>query len=463
MNRFARREYTGFHRVHFVGIGGIGMSGIAEVLLNLGYDVSGSDLKRSDITQRLADMGAKIHYGHAEKNLEDTDVVVTSTAVKSDNPEVKAADERNIPVIPRAEMLAELMRIKYGIAVAGTHGKTTTTSMIATLLGVGNLDPTIVIGGKLDFIGSNARLGEGQFLVAEADESDGSFLMLTPTITVVTNIEEEHMDHYGSLEDIREDFITFVNSVPFYGLNVLCLEHENVQSIIPRINRRFVTYGFSPQADFYASRVRFEGLMSTFDVNFRGEQWGEITLHMPGSHNVLNSLSAVAVGMEVGLDFATIQEGLNGFTGVHRRFQVKGEKAGVTVVDDYGHHPTEIIATLKAARNFWNGRIIAVFQPHRYTRTRDAFEGFLTAFFSADILVMTDIYPAGEDPIPGITAKTLFDGIRERGMKEAYFVPDKKKVPVELVKLVRPGDMVITLGAGDINQAGLKLLEMVEK
>jgi len=463
MNRFNRREYQGFHRVHFVGIGGIGMSGIAEVLLNLGYEVSGSDLKRSDITQRLADMGAKIHYGHAEKNLEDTDVVVASTAVKSDNPEVKAADERNIPVIPRAEMLAELMRIKYGIAVAGTHGKTTTTSMIATLLGVGNLDPTIVIGGKLDFIGSNAKLGEGQFLVAEADESDGSFLMLTPTITVVTNIEEEHMDHYESLEEIREDFITFVNSVPFYGLNVLCLEHENVQGIIPRVNRRFVTYGFSPQADFYASRVRFEGLASTFDVNFRGEHWGEITLHMPGAHNVLNSLSAVAVGMEVGLDFATIQEGLNGFTGVHRRFQIKGEKAGVTVIDDYGHHPTEIIATLKAARNFWDGRIITVFQPHRHSRTRDAFEGFLTAFFAADILVMTDIYPAGEDPIPGITAQSLFDGIRERGMKEAYFIPDKKKVPGELAKLVRPGDMVITLGAGDINQAGMKLLEMMER
>ncbi|MBN1883495.1 MAG: UDP-N-acetylmuramate--L-alanine ligase [Deltaproteobacteria bacterium] len=460
MNRFDRREYKGFHRVHFVGIGGIGMSGIAEVLLNLGYEVSGSDLKRSDITQRLSDMGAKIHYGHAEKNLEDADVVVASTAVKNDNPEVKAAEERTIPVIPRAEMLAELMRIKYGIAVAGTHGKTTTTSMIATLLGVGNLDPTIVIGGKLDFIGSNAKLGEGQFLVAEADESDGSFLMLTPTITVVTNIEEEHMDHYGCLEEIREDFITFVNSVPFYGLNVLCLEHENVQGIIPRVNRRFVTYGFSPQADFYASRVRFEGLTSTFDVNFRGEGWGEITLHMPGAHNVLNSLSAVAVGMEVGLDFATIQRGLNGFTGVHRRFQVKGEKAGVTVVDDYGHHPTEIIATLKAARNIWNGRIIAVFQPHRYTRTRDAFEGFLTAFFAADVLVMTDIYPAGEDPIPGVTAKSLFDGIRERGMKEAYFIPDKKKVAGKLAELVRPGDMVITLGAGDINQAGMKLLEM---
>jgi UDP-N-acetylmuramate--alanine ligase len=461
MNRFAGKKYTGFHRVHFVGIGGIGMSGIAEVLLNLGYEVSGSDLKRSDITQRLSDLGAKVHYGHAEKNLEDADVVVASTAVKRDNPEVKAADDRTIPVIPRAEMLAELMRIKYGIAVAGTHGKTTTTSMIATLLGVGNLDPTIVIGGKLDFIGSNAKLGQGQFLVAEADESDGSFLMLTPTITVVTNIEEEHMDHYESLEEIKEDFVTFVNSVPFYGLNVLCLEHENVQGIIPRINRRFITYGFSPQADFYASRVRFEGLNSSFVVNFRGEEWGEITLHMPGAHNVLNSLSAVAVGMEVGLDFATIQKGLNGFTGVHRRFQVKGEKSGVTVVDDYGHHPTEIIATLKAARNVWDGRIIAVFQPHRYTRTRDSFEGFLTAFFAADVLVMTDIYPAGEEPIPGISAQSLFDGIRERGMKEAYFIPDKKKVAGELAKLVKPGDMVITLGAGDINQTGLKLLDIV--
>ncbi len=455
--------YRGFHRVHFIGIGGIGMSGIAEVLINLGYEVSGSDLKKGEITERLKILGAAVHYGHAAKNLTDADVVVVSNAVKVDNPEVVEAEAKNIPVIPRAEMLAELMRMKYGVAVAGTHGKTTTTSMLATVFGVGNLDPTIVIGGKLDFIGSNAKLGEGEFLVAEADESDGSFLMLTPTIAVVTNIEEEHMDHYGSLEEIKGDFTTFINSIPFYGLSVLCLDDENVQAIIPEVKRRFITYGFSPQADFYATGVTFEGLNSTFTVNYRGEAWGDITLHMPGAHNALNALSAVAVGMEVGLDFGTIQRALSGFTGVHRRFQVKGEAAGITVVDDYGHHPTEITATLKAARNFWEGRVVAVFQPHRYTRTRDANEGFLTAFFSADVLVMTDIYPAGEEPIPGVTGKRLFDEIRERGMRDTHFVSDKENLPEELMKIVRPGDLVITLGAGDILRAGEKLLELLEK
>ena len=462
MERHQKGRYRGFHKVHFIGIGGIGMSGIAEVLINLGYEVSGSDLKKSDITERLKSLGAIVHYGHEKENLNDADVVVTSTAVKRDNPEVMEAEDRNIPVIPRAEMLAELMRMKYGVAVAGTHGKTTTTSMIATVMGVGNLDPSIVIGGKLDFIGSNARLGEGEFLVAEADESDGSFLMLTPTIAVVTNIEEEHMDHYSDLNEIKEDFISFVNSVPFYGLSVLCLEHENVQAIIPMVKRRYISYGFSPQADFYATNLSFEGLSSTYTVNYEGEPWGEITLNMPGEHNVLNSLSAVVVGMEVGLDFTTVQRALNGFSGVHRRFQVKGEKNDITVVDDYGHHPTEIVATLKAARNFWEGRIIAVFQPHRYTRTRDLFENFLTAFFTADVLVMTDIYPAGEEPVPGVTAGGLFEGIKERGMREVYFIPEKEKLIDELKGIVRPGDMVLTLGAGDIFLTGEGLLEALD-
>ncbi len=456
-------RYRGFNRVHFIGIGGIGMSGIAEVLINLGYDVSGSDLNKGEITERLKTLGADIYYGHSEKNLSDTDVVVVSTAVKQDNPEVLEANRRNIPVIPRAEMLAELMRIKYGVAVAGTHGKTTTTSMLATVFGVGNLDPTIVIGGKLDSIGSNAKLGEGDFLVAEADESDGSFLMLTPTIAVVTNIEEEHMDHYSSLDEIKGDFITFINSIPFYGLSVLCLDSENVQAIIPDIKRRFVTYGFSPQADFYATGMTFEGLNSTFTVNYRGESWGEITLHMPGAHNVMNALSAVAVGMEVDLDFETIKSALNGFTGVHRRFQIKGEEAGITIVDDYGHHPTEVVATLKAARNFWEGRVVAVFQPHRYTRTRDANEGFLTAFFAADVLVMTDIYPAGEEPIAGVSGQGLFDKICERGMRDTHFVPDKNDLPKQLMKIVKPGDLVITLGAGDILKAGEQLLKLLRE
>ena len=457
------RTYRGFHKVHFIAIGGIGMSGIAEVLLNRGYEVSGSDIRKSDITERLNSLGAVVHYGHSEKNLGEADVVVVSTAVKKDNPEVLEALRRNIPVIPRAEMLAELMRMKYGVAVAGTHGKTTTTSMIATIMGMGNLDPTMVIGGKLDYIGSNARLGEGQFLVAEADESDGSFLLLSPTIAVVTNIEEEHMDYYRDLAQIKDAFVTFINKIPFYGLAVLCLDHENVQAIIPEVKRRFITYGVSPQADFTASGTTFQGGRSTFTVSYRGETWGEVELPIPGAHNVLNALAAIAVGMEVGLDFDTITQALSQFSGPHRRFQIKGEASGVTVVDDYGHHPTEIVATLAAARNFWGGRIVAVFQPHRYTRTRDLFDAFLTAFFAADVLVMTDIYAASEDPIPGVDAKGLFEEIGKRGMRERYFVPKKEEIAPELMRIVQPGDMVITLGAGDIYRSGEELLALLKE
>jgi UDP-N-acetylmuramate--alanine ligase len=457
------RTYRGFHKVHFIAIGGIGMSGIAEVLLNRGYEVSGSDIRKSDITERLRSLGAVVHYGHSEKNLAEADVVVVSTAVKKDNPEVLEAIRKNIPVIPRAEMLAELMRMKYGVAVAGTHGKTTTTSMIATIMGMGNLDPTMVIGGKLDYIGSNARLGEGQFLVAEADESDGSFLLLSPTIAVVTNIEEEHMDYYRDLAQIKDAFVTFINKIPFYGLAVLCLDHENVQGIMPEVKRRFITYGVSPQADFTASGTAFRGGRSTFTVSYHGEPWGEVDLPIPGSHNVLNALAAIAVGMEVGLDFDTITQALSQFSGPHRRFQIKGEAGGVTVVDDYGHHPTEIVATLAAARSFWGGRIVAVFQPHRYTRTRDLFDAFLTAFFAADVLVMTDIYAASEDPIPGVDAKGLFEEIGKRGMRERYFVPKKEEIAQELMRIVQPGDMVITLGAGDIYRSGEELLALLKE
>jgi UDP-N-acetylmuramate--alanine ligase len=462
MNKHQATTYRGFHKVHFIAIGGIGMSGIAEVLLNRGYEVSGSDIRKSDITERLSSLGATVYYGHSAKNLGKADVVVVSTAVRKDNPEVLEAMRRNIPVIPRAEMLAELMRMKYGVAVAGTHGKTTTTSMISTIMGVGNLDPTMVIGGKLDYIGSNAKLGEGQFLVAEADESDGSFLLLSPTIAVVTNIEEEHMDYYRDLAQIKDVFVDFVNKVPFYGLVVLCLDHENVQAIIPQVKRRYVTYGVSPQADFTAVGTAFKEGKSVFTVAYRGEPWGEVTLPIPGAHNVLNALAATAVGMEVGLDFDTVARALSQFVGPHRRFQIKGEAAGITVVDDYGHHPTEIVATLAAARNFWQGRIVAVFQPHRYTRTRDLFDAFLTAFFAADILVMTEIYPASEDPIPGVDARVLFDEIGKRGMRERYFVSKKEDIARELTRIVQPGDMVITLGAGDIYRAGEELLELLK-
>jgi len=457
------KTYRGFHKVHFIAIGGIGMSGIAEVLLNRGYEVSGSDIKKSDITERLRSLGAVVRYGHSRDNLGEADVVVVSTAVRRDNPEVLEAISRNIPVIARAEMLAELMRMKYGVAVAGPHGKTTTTSMIATIMGVGNLDPTIVIGGKLDYIGSNAKLGQGQFLVAEADESDGSFLMLSPTIAVVTNIEEEHMDYYRDLEQIKDAFVAFINKIPFYGLAVLCLDHENVQAVIPQVKKRYVTYGVSPQADFTAVGTTFREEKSIFTVAYRGEPWGDVTLPIPGAHNVLNALAATAVGLEVGLGFDTIKEALSQFVGPHRRFQIKGEAAGVTVVDDYGHHPTEITATLAAARNFWSGRILAVFQPHRYTRTRDLFDAFLTAFFGADVLVMTEIYAASEDPIPGVDARGLFEQIGKRGMRDRYFVSKKEDIAGELIKIVRPGDMVITLGAGDIYRAGEQLLELLRE
>jgi len=361
--------YGRISKIHFVGIGGIGMSGIAEVLLNLGYKVSGSDLRRTEITDRLAGLGGEIFFGHARENISGADVVVISSAVKEDNPEVLEAKEFLIPVIPRAEMLAELMRMKYGIAIAGTHGKTTTTSMVATLLGHGGIDPTIVIGGRLNSIGTNARLGQGKFLVAEADESDGSFLKLSPTIAVVTNIDADHLDFYSGINEIKDTFVEFINKVPFFGLAVLCLDNGNVADIIPRVKKRFITYGLSAQADFRALDVRLEGFTTSFVVQYRGDRLGEISFRLPGAHNVLNALAAVAVAMELDVPFSLIQEGFREFGGVGRRFQVKGDVGGIMVVDDYGHHPAEIRATLAAAKGGWDRRLVVVFQPHRFTRT----------------------------------------------------------------------------------------------
>ncbi len=445
-------------RVHFVGIGGIGMSGIAEVLLNLGYRVSGSDLVESETTLRLQRLGAEVRTGHRAENLKDADVVVISSAVPKENPEVIAAHERIIPVIPRAEMLAELMRMKYGVAVAGTHGKTTTTSMIATVMAQGGLDPTAVIGGKLNIFGSNAKLGKGELLVAEADESDGSFLRLSPTIAVVTNIDPEHLDHYRNLEEIQKAFLEFINKVPFYGLAILCLDQENVQALFPWVQRRYVTYGLSSQANFRAADVSYHGLMTSFRVFAGDKEWGRISIQMPGLHSVYNALATIATAAELDIDFEVVRQALGSFSGIQRRFQIKGEWDGVMVVDDYGHHPAEIKATLGAAKSGWGRRTVVIFQPHRYSRTRDLFKEFLTAFNQVDVLFLTEIYPAGEDPIPGVNARGLYEGIKEHGHKDVTLVLDKSTLLDQLLPRLRPEDMVFTLGAGDVWKIGEALI-----
>ena len=455
-----RREKI--QNVHFVGIGGIGMSGIAEVLLNLGYHISGSDLKETEVTHRLQALGCDISYGHRRENVKKADVVVISSAVRQDNPEIKVAEERLVPVIPRAEMLAELMRMKVGIAIAGTHGKTTTTSLIATVLGAGGLDPTVVIGGRLNSIGSNARLGQGEFLVAEADESDGSFIKLMPTIAVVTNIDPEHLDYYSGIDEIKETFLNFLHRIPFFGLAVLCLDHPNIQSLIPKLKKRFTTYGLTTQADFQAKEIVFEGLSTSFDVLHERREVGRLRLQMPGLHNVYNALATVATAFELNIPFHIVQETLRDFSGIQRRFQVKGERRGILVVDDYGHHPVEIMATLRAARRGWGRRVIAVFQPHRYTRTQTLFQDFLTAFYDADVLILTDIYPAGEDRIEGVEAKALFEGIREYGHKNASYFSDRKEMVDHLLSILVPGDMLITLGAGDIWQVSDEVVKRLE-
>ena len=453
--------YGNIEKIHFVGIGGIGMSGIAEVLLNLGYKVSGSDLRESDTTERLRGLGGEICIGHAAENLTNVDVVVTSTAVQGDNPEVIEAKRRMVPVIPRAEMLAELMRMKYGIAIAGTHGKTTTTSMVATVLTHAGIDPTIVIGGKLNTLGSNAKLGQGKFLVAEADESDGSFLTLSPTIAVVTNIDADHLDYYtGGLEQIKDTFVSFINKVPFYGLAVLCQEDRNINEIIPRIKKRFMTYGLSSQADLRATHVKLDGFQTTFTAHYKGYRLGEISFNMPGAHNVLNALACTAVALELDVPFDKIQEGFAQFGGVGRRFTVKGEKNGIMVVDDYGHHPAEIRATLGAARNGWpERRLVVAFQPHRYSRTKELFNEFVTCFYDADVLVLTDIYAASEQPIPGVSAERLAEETRRHGQRDVTYIADRNDLPDYLAGIIKEGDIVITLGAGNIWQAGEELVK----
>ncbi|MGB7922173.1 MAG: UDP-N-acetylmuramate--L-alanine ligase [Pyrinomonadaceae bacterium] len=453
--------------VHFVGIGGIGMSGIAEVLRNLGFRVSGSDLKSSYATERLQKMGVEFTEGHGAENVVgDVDVVVRSTAVREDNAEIVEARRRSIPVIPRAEMLAELMRLKpHTVAVAGSHGKTTTTSMIATVLGRAELDPTVVVGGVVGAFGSNARLGKSDLMVVEADESDRSFLMLTPTIAVVTNIDREHMDYYDDMNDVRDCFKDFVNKVPFYGAAVLCLDDEHVQAVIPDVKRRRITYGLSAQADISAHAIRFNnGFGSSFTVWRGNEVVGDVSLRVPGLHNVYNALAAIAVSFELEVEFTIIAEALGNFTNADRRFQFKGEEAGVLIVDDYGHHPTEIKATLAAAKIGANGRrIVVLFQPHRFSRTKDQMEEFARSFNNADVLFVADIYAASEDPIDGITSEVLTEAVKRYGHKNAHYTGTLDGAAEAMRGQVREGDMVITLGAGPVYRAGEQLLVLLRE
>jgi UDP-N-acetylmuramate--alanine ligase len=442
-----------------VGIGGVGMSGIAEVLLTLGYRVTGSEARRSDTVERLERLGAKVYLGHEATHVEGAQVVVYSSAVARDNVEVQAARQRGVPVIGRAEMLAELMRLKYGIAIAGTHGKTTTTSMVAAVLGAGGFDPTVVVGGRVHGRGANARLGQGEFLVAEADESDGSFLKLSPTIAVVTTVDAEHLDHYPDLDAIVSAFLVFVNKVPFYGAAVVCLDDPNIQRMIPRIEKRVVTYGLEAGADLLARRLSFAEMRSEFEAVHRGKSLGRVTLQVPGRHNVLNALAAAAVGLDLEMPFDRIQAALASFAGVQRRFQIRGEARGVLVVDDYGHHPAEIRATLAAAKAGFDRRVITVFQPHRYSRTQHLLNDFLTAFYQSDVLIVMDIYAAGEAPIPGVHARDLAEGIAAHGHREVVYMDgDREGIVQYLCESTRPGDLVLTLGAGDVGQLGIEFL-----
>jgi UDP-N-acetylmuramate--alanine ligase len=450
--------YGRTHRIHFIGIGGSGMSGIAEVLINMGYQVSGSDLKATEVTDRLVRCGGRVFTGHSASNVEGAQVAVYSTAVKADNPELAAARALGIPVIPRAEMLAELMRMKYGVAVGGSHGKTTTTSMVATVLARGGLDPTIVVGGRLHALGSNARLGQGEFLVAEADESDGSFLRLAPAVTVITNIDREHLDHYKDLDEIQQAFVYFANRVPFYGVSVLCADDEGVRAILPRITKRTTLYGTLPSCEVRAADIELQPHGSRFTVLAGGERLGQVELALAGRHNVLNALAAVAVGLEVEVGFGHVAEALARFGGVGRRFETRGEAAGVRVVDDYGHHPTEIRATLAAAKGL-GGRVLVLFQPHRYTRTAKLAEEFGAAFEDAHRVWVTDVYPAGEAPIPGVSGRTIVERAHARGAQHVEYAPDPEPATAALAAAAEPGDVVLTLGAGDVWRWGDAVLE----
>ena len=447
-----------FGTIHMIGIGGSGMSGIAEVLLNLGYEVHGSDMADSAVVARLRELGARVCLGHAEENLGEVNVVVKSTAVGEDNPEVRAARKRGIPVIPRAEMLAELMRLRRGIAIAGTHGKTTTTSFTAAIFDTAGLDPTVIIGGRLNAYGANAHLGSGDYLIAEADESDGSFLCLFPIINVVTNVDMDHVDFYGGQEAIDQAFVDFMNKVPFYGVNLVCGDDPGVQRLLGQVKRPVITYGFGEDNQIRAELVEISG-QSLFRVRVGGQLLGDIRLSQPGKHNVLNALASIGVAMEAGIGFEDITAGLEGFGGVGRRFERKGEKNGVTVVDDYGHHPVEIAATLATVRAVYPGRrLVVVFQPHRFSRTQALFGDFCQVFESADVLLLTEIYPASEKPIPGVNGQSLAQGIRQISRTDVTYYQDFDTVVEALPEVLKPGDVLLTLGAGNVTTVGPRYL-----
>ncbi len=467
--------------IHFVGIGGIGMSGIAEVLHNLGYKVTGSDLRESETTKKLEDLGIKVYTGHNADNVDDAHVVVVSSAVTMDNPEVAEARRKSIPVIPRAEMLAELGRLKYGVLVAGAHGKTTTTSLISTIFARGGLDPTVVIGGRLKATGSNARLGQGEFLVAEADESDGSFLKLSPTIAVVTNIDREHMDFFRTMSSLKEAFLSFINKVPFYGAAVVCIENEHVRELLPSVHRRYVTYGLSRDAQLFAENIR-KGFMSvSFQAVYKGRDIGTFELPVPGVHSVLNSLAAVGVALILKMDISVIRDALREFSGIQRRLEIKGESGGIKIYDDYGHHPSEIKATLGAVKEglcirqesaglgqnskesvSHSGRLVVLFQPHRYTRTADLRDEFAISFKDADVLLVLDIYPAAEKPIDGVDSADLVERIRKAGHKNVVYVRDKDEAVTHTTSIMKAGDILLTLGAGNVWKTGEEILDALK-
>ena len=445
-------------RIHFIGIGGSGMSGIAEVLINQDYEVSGSDPSSNRVTDHLKTLGADIRHNHSAENVSGKHVVVVSSAISDDNVEVQAAREHSIPVIPRAEMLAELMRMKYGIAIAGTHGKTTTTSLVATVLAAGSLDPTVVIGGRIKNMGGHAKLGQSQYLIAEADESDGSFLKLSPTLAVVTTLDEEHMDFYLTIENMKSTFLQFLNRIPFYGAAILCMDDANLQSLLPRIEKRTITYGLKSQADYTARNISVEGLKTYFTVYHHGKKLGKILSGALGRHNVCNTLAAVAVGMELNMDFPTIAESLKTFTGVQRRFEILKQSESLIIVDDYGHHPVEIQATLSTAKEVWpDRRLVIVFQPHRYSRTKHLMESFFSSFNDADQLLLLDIYSAGEEAEEGIHSQRIAEGVKEFGHKNVEYIGSTQSVIPHLQKILKPGDIVMTLGAGNIGELSHRL------